>query len=570
MKKIFIGSIAWLFFFGITGQVFSQTETFDIIHYTPPKDFKKGIKEGVLMYTNTNNATGGFCVIAIYASGFSDGDEQKDFSNEWRNLVVTPYKAEANPKTETQMNSDGWKVVGAATPVKLDGNDFTVLLTVFSGFGKKVSILSYLNDHLYAAQIDALLENLKLDKTTSITNATGGQNSLAGRFGSMDYRTPGEWEEKQYQDAVVLTPADLPSGEHLEIRILPALNVAGSMDDGFKQCYDETCILIHATKMYMAGNGNYSKKQSGRSFKGWEYILGSGAVRINNGNGNMDEYGLDLFVIKINDRFERVAVIKSRNKCGMSSYYPDDRLKYADAIERFLYSLRFSDWKEPLLKPGTFRGDGVVGLWLGISYDPTTLLLKSSHQDAFYPLFLSNGLAYFGPQLPLEGLYEFDAWIAAERQPRYWGTYSFNNGKGVLKMPYGELPLRMENNRLIIRNVNQDYAFSKINPVDGATFNGTYALSAVNGKIPSVSFSPDGRFTDNGGLKVLYHEYLDCVNEGLTGGSGTYEVKDYSVIFKYSDRRKIRIAFIGVDYDKNNPGPATLRFSFNDDLLKRQ
>jgi hypothetical protein len=570
MKKIFIRFLACLLFSVITGCAWCQTETFDIIHYTPPKDFKKGGKEGVIMYTNANTATGGVCVIAIYASGASDGDEQEDFANEWKNLVVTPFKAGANPKTETQINSDGWKAVGAAVPVKLDGNSFTVFLTVFSGFGRKVSILSYLNDHVYSAQIDALLENLKFDKTIPVTNATTGQNSVAGRFGSMGYRTPGGWEGKQYQNAVVFTPMDLPAGEHLEIRILPPLNVAAGMDDGFKQSYEETCVLLNATKMYMAGSGNYSKKQSGRSFKGWDYILGSGAIQVDNGKPNKDEYGLDLFVIKINDRFERVAIVKSRNNCGMSRYYPSDRLKYADDIEQFLFSLQFSDWTEPLLKKGTLNGGGIVGLWLGISYDPTTLLLKSFHQDAFYPVFLSNGMAYFGPKLPVEGFYSSNAWIAAERQARYWGTYSFSNGKGVLKMPYAELPLRMENDRLIIRNVNEDYAFSRLNPVDGATFNGTYALSEVNGKIPSISFSSDGQFTDNGALRVLYHEYTDCINEAQISGSGTYEVKDYTVIFNYSDLRKIRIAFIGVDYDKNNPGPATLRLSFNGDLLKKQ
>jgi hypothetical protein len=332
MKKIFIRFLACLLFSVITGCAWCQTETFDIIHYTPPKDFKKGGKEGVIMYTNANTATGGVCVIAIYASGASDGDEQEDFANEWKNLVVTPFKAGANPKTETQINSDGWKAVGAAVPVKLDGNSFTVFLTVFSGFGRKVSILSYLNDHVYSAQIDALLENLKFDKTIPVTNATTGQNSVAGRFGSMGYRTPGGWEGKQYQNAVVFTPMDLPAGEHLEIRILPPLNVAAGMDDGFKQSYEETCVLLNATKMYMAGSGNYSKKQSGRSFKGWDYILGSGAIQVDNGKPNKDEYGLDLFVIKINDRFERVAIVKSRNNCGMSRYYPSDRLKYADDI----------------------------------------------------------------------------------------------------------------------------------------------------------------------------------------------------------------------------------------------
>jgi hypothetical protein len=553
MKKIF-------FLLMIAGSLKSraQTETFDIIHYTPPKDFKKDSKQGVVTYTHSNPTKGTFCMIAIYAN------------NEWRNLVVTPYKAEPNPKTETQTNADGWKVVAGVATIKSGGNSFYVLLTVFSGFGKKVTVLADLNDRTYTTQIDALMENMKLDKTTSVTNASNVQNGLPGRFGSMNYRTPGGWEEKQYPTAVVFTPADLPAGEHLVIQLLPPLNFSGSTDDAFKQSYDETCILLNATKMYMAGNGNYSKKQSGRSFKGWEYILGSGAIQVDNGKPNKDEYGLDLFVVKINDRFERVAIVKSRNSCGMSRYYPSDRLKYADGIEQFLFSLQFSDWKEPLLKTGSFHGDGIVGLWLGVSYDPTTLLLKTFHQDAFYPIFLSNGQAYFGPKLPVEGLYEFNAWIAAERQGRYWGTYSFNNGKGVLKMPYADISLRIENNRLIIRNVNEDYAFSRLSPVDGATFNGTYALSEVNGKIPSVSFTSDGRFTDNGALKVLYHEYVDCINEALIKGSGTYEVKDYTLIFNYTDGRKIKIAFMGEGYNKTNPGPATLTLNLNEDALKKQ
>jgi hypothetical protein len=42
------------------------------------------------------------------------------------------------------------------------------------------------------------------------------------------------------------------------------------------------------------------------------------------------------------------------------------------------------------------------------------------------------------------------------------------------------------------------------------------------------------------------------------------------VVFNYNDGRKIKIAFTGADYDKNNPSPPTLRMSFNEDPMKRQ
>jgi len=76
--------------------VFGQTETFDITTYIPPKDFKKDSKQGVATYTNVNTTTGGFCVIVMYASTASSGDAERDFKKEWKELVATPFKAEAN------------------------------------------------------------------------------------------------------------------------------------------------------------------------------------------------------------------------------------------------------------------------------------------------------------------------------------------------------------------------------------------------------------------------------------------------------------------------------------------
>ena len=78
MKKIFSFLLTAL----LLQQVIGQTETFDIITYTPPKDWKKDTKPGVVNYTNVNTTTGAFCVIAMYASTASSGDAQKDFNKD--------------------------------------------------------------------------------------------------------------------------------------------------------------------------------------------------------------------------------------------------------------------------------------------------------------------------------------------------------------------------------------------------------------------------------------------------------------------------------------------------------
>ncbi|MGZ8558732.1 MAG: hypothetical protein ACXWWC_10375, partial [Chitinophagaceae bacterium] len=534
MNKLIKNSVQFFLCLMISVQAFSQTETFDIATYTPPKDFEKDSKQGVVNYTNINTTTGGFCVITLYASTASTGDAQKDFNNEWKELVVTPYKAEANPQTETQTTAEGWKVVTGAAPIKLDGNDVYIILTVASGFGKTISIRTSLNDPSYTAQVDALFETMELDKTKTSTmnnstqltesrghpadnSATAPTNAGPGKFGLMTYTAPAGWSHQIFQDGVVFKPLDLPAGEHLAMQIMQPLNAAGSIEQALQQSYDEAATMYNSTKMHYAGGAEYEKKEAQKSFKGWEYIRGSGGVKIENGTPYADEYGLDLFVVKVNNRYERIAILKSRKKCKTSQerYYPTERPVYYNAIDNFFFSLQFTDLEVPVAKPGTIKGDGILGVWEGISMSagaPSTSDPLGLRYKVFTPIFFSNGQAYFGSKFPIEGLDGLNTWIRAEKFRRDWGTYTFSNGRGVLKLPYGDLPMRMENNKFIITANNTDHAFHKLNPVDGARFSGTYVMSEAYGKIPVISFTADGQFTDNGAIKALYHESDYCTN----------------------------------------------------------
>lgn len=560
----------------ISVQVFSQTETFDIATYTLPKDFKKDSKPGVVNYTNVNMTTGGFCVIAMFASTASTGDAEKDFAKGWNELVATPYKAEANPKTETQTTAEGWDVITAATPIKLDGNDLYIILTVASGFGKTMSIRTSLNDPSYTEQVDALFETMELDQTQTATvnnnnTATSPAGSGTGKFGMMMYTAPTGWSHQSFPDGVVFNPLDLPADEHLAMQLMQPLNFSGSLEQALQQSFDEAAAMYNGTKMNYIGEGNYKKEQAKTSFQGWEYIRCNGGVRIGN-TEYPPEYGLDLFVIKINNRFERVAVLKSRKinrSCSMSAFYADDRIQYANAINEFLFQLRFTDGPQPLITQSkSIEGGGVKGVWQGISMQ--TSATAGIRYNVYTPIFLPNGQAYFGTKFPSGGLDGLDTRIPPEINRRDWGTYTFSNGRGVLKMPYADIPLRMEGKTLIITANQTDHKFYSLPPVDGARFNGTYVMSEAYGKIPVITFTADGRFTDNGAVKVLYHEYNECINPALTPGSGTYEVKDYTITFNYNDGRKIKIAFLGTEYDIKNPSTSILRMSNNEDPMTRQ
>lgn len=545
----------------------AQKETFDIATYTPPKNFTKELRQGLAVYSQVNSSSGEFCVIIMNPSVASTGDDQKDFKREWSALVATPHKVSANPTTQTLTTTDGWKAVVGVSPAKIDGVDLYMMLYVFSGFGKTFSVKISTNNASYSTQIDALFATMELNKTTNttITAPTTGNTT----FGSMKYNVPAGWSHQQFKDGVIVKPLNLPAGEQLIVQIMQPLNASLSLEQALKQSYDEAALMYNATKMTEVSGGNYQTTEAKRSFNGWDYIRGKGGIQVENGTPYKTEFGLDMFVIKINNRFERVAVIKSRNNCGLSRYYPSDERKRYQDIEDFLFSLQFTDASQPVIKQGTAKGAGLPGVWQGISLAVGAPKNKNDlgmDYKVFTPIFYSDGRAYFGPRFPVDGLNEFNASIAAELNRRDWGTYTFSNGKGILRMPYGDIPMRMEGDKLIITPNKTDHRFSKMNPVDGATFSGTYVLSEWNGTIPSITFSSDRKFTDNGAVRVLYHEYVDCINPAVKPGSGTYEVKDHTVIFNYTDGRKIKIAFIGTGYNPKNA--TSLWMSFNQDELK--
>ncbi len=745
MKKTVLIFVNLLFSFGVMQNSFCQTETFDIVQYTPPKNFEKILKQDAVIYSVVDVKSGKFCLIALYRSTVSSGNVEKDFKDKWKELVMTRYAADQNPKTESATTSDGWKTLTGATVVSQDSIQFYVLLTVFSGFGKVVAVLSNLNDETGIATLDAVLENVKPDKTgkvsrpkDNISSESGDANSIVGtwsdqsvsiasyvtpsgtfvgsadvttmeeyqfkpdktylykffgsmngklyytetngtystsgkklslvpskrrggyngaikdegnllekpgtldwyigpnkwdagpylnlhqdgkyymwsdfkysyykklnavttqspnisaipdntsplatssaptqKFGSVMYNTPSGWSIKKYSNAEVLTPADLPKNEFLEIRILPSLNFSGSLEQALQKSYDEAVVMLSASKMHDVNGGDYNMDAAKKSFKGWEYIRGRGGVRAGSGD-YPPEYGLELFVVKINNRFERVAIVKSRNNCNLSTYYPDDRINYRKEIERFLFAMQFPDWKETIVKPGVAKGDGITGVWEGITLSvgmvkPGAIL--GAELKGTYAIFFSNGQAYFGTKFPIEGLDGLDTWIAAETNRRNWGTYMFSNEIGNLKMPYGDIPLRMEKDKLIVTKTNTDHGFIKVPFVDGVKFSGTYVFSSKNiigeetGKTPKINFTTDGKFTDNGALSVLYHEYIGCLDPTRDPGSGTYEVRHHSVVFNYSDGRKVKIAFVGAGYNKANQSPGTLSLSANEDVMTRQ
>ena len=138
-------------------------------------------------------------------------------------------------------------------------------------------------------------------------------------------------------------------------------------------------------------------------------------------------------------------------------------------------------------------------------------------------------------------------------------------------MGYGNIPIKTSGDNLIVTTQNTEHKYEKVASVDGDVFNGTYAFDGKwDGNPPSITFTTDGKFIDKGALNILNHQTTDPFNITKEPGSGTYIVKDFTLVCNYSDGRKVQLVFAGEGYSKKNSSPATLTFSFNNDVLYKK
>ena len=149
--------------------VFCQTETLDIIQYAPPKGWTKTPKEAVMVFSDINKSTNGFCILTVYSSTASAGSPQQDFANEWNELVIKPFKAGGTPQTETHTEG-GWTSVAGAAQIETEAGKSYVIMTVLSGYGKTASVCALFNDQSYLPQLDAFMASIKLNKTKDSSN----------------------------------------------------------------------------------------------------------------------------------------------------------------------------------------------------------------------------------------------------------------------------------------------------------------------------------------------------------------------------------------------------------------
>lgn len=171
MKRIFI--IPLLF---VALNVFSQKQTFDIINYTPPEQWKKENTESAVQFTKQNDANGTFCIITLMKSIPGSANSKENFDAAWETIVKEMVKVSAVPEMQLPATEDGWEALSGYAPFESEGTKGVALLVTSTGYQKIVNILILTNTDIYEKDMSEFLESVSFTKPV-IDNKTTSENN---------------------------------------------------------------------------------------------------------------------------------------------------------------------------------------------------------------------------------------------------------------------------------------------------------------------------------------------------------------------------------------------------------
>lgn len=179
LRWILLHTVLFLTLSSISTDAMAQTETFDIITYTPPKDWTRETTPGKVTFTITDSSKKTYCIIGVYASTASSGSAATDFTSEWNDLAVKPFGASANPTTASPVTRDGRTIIFGGSSFTRQGVENTVMLTAFSGFGKVTSVIAVTNSTYWQDDYVKFVDGVIFKETAATSNAAPPANATS-------------------------------------------------------------------------------------------------------------------------------------------------------------------------------------------------------------------------------------------------------------------------------------------------------------------------------------------------------------------------------------------------------
>jgi hypothetical protein len=162
-------------------------ETFDIATFQPPNGWQKQTKDGVIIFSTSNQQNGSYAVITIYRSGDSSGNVKSDFEADWQEFILGQLGIKSKPQLEPTTNVEGWEFIAGAAAFENETGKAAVILGTYSGYGRKVSSAAVFNSKDSLPAIEAFIGSIKLTKpearSQSAASNSESDTSILGTWG---------------------------------------------------------------------------------------------------------------------------------------------------------------------------------------------------------------------------------------------------------------------------------------------------------------------------------------------------------------------------------------------------
>jgi hypothetical protein len=350
-------------------------------------------------------------------------------------------------------------------------------------------------------------------------------------FDAVYFTPPSGWAVAQDRDHVTFSFIDSAARTYVMLAVYNSTAGSGDAEKDFSSEWNDV-----VGKSFSAGSA--PRSSAGQSRAGLKFREGGAQVRQQNGQSSY----VRLLVFPADRRRFSVMLVATNEKALEARQL---------AVQSFLDSLRLASQSTAAAKPAEpvggsaapRTGSGITGVWMGFKtytgdYEP---------HPRWYT-FYDDGQIF--EDIPRTGLAGFnrEASKADSGQKSYWGRYTFANGAGSITKPGVNYPETLQSEGADKLKVDS-FHFYRCQEVNGLRLQGAWTSMANPndpaldrfplGQRPVFRFSSDGKFSDEG----VFATFLKSGDPSQdAAGTGVYEVRDFTLILRFSDGRVKQLA----------------------------
>ena len=241
------------------------TDTFDIATFKAPAGWTQKTHEGGILFSIGDKPTNKYAVILLYKSDSGLADAKANFDADWKRLVVDTLELQSTAKMEPLAQTNGWAVLTGSGTFQNEMGTSAVILSTYSGFGKKFSVAALFNSPDYAPAIDAFASSIVLSKpfADAPTATTAPPAEILGTWGS------NVGASMTYGDPVAAGMAGYTKSQY-------TLNADGTYvfnSKTFRMGYDKI-ILVRESGTYQINGSNLTIKPQKSVIQAWSKLNG--------------------------------------------------------------------------------------------------------------------------------------------------------------------------------------------------------------------------------------------------------------------------------------------------------